>query len=347
VARALLNVQAMLGKALMLCTLVHVVAQTGCAVEPAPDVDQEEAAGGKGDVYGTDDRKERYQFASATLEHRLAMSSAMVAMRGLIKERPDGDYQLFEPRTLAQTGVCADERFANQPEVGFCSATLIAPDLVVTSGHCMMNSFGSLATAQLKCEDIYLVFDFAYDSRPSAPLDALRVLSKDNVFRCVEVLAAENPDSGMLPKQDYAILQLDRPVDGRAPLPVYGGSDLAVGARAIQIGHPSGLPQKIAPATVRHRLDTSRYAPYEYVSDLLGGNSGGRLFTSSGTLFGTPTRYSGQNYVLDTSASPECYRTAVCGDNAECTIAPGAYDTATMLDRIPADVRQRLRVATK
>lgn len=337
----------MLGKASIVCIAMHIMALPGCGVDPAPGDDAEVAdPGGKGDIYGTDDRKERYQFATTSVEHRLAMSSAMVTMRGLMKQRTDGDFDLYEPRTLAQTGVCSDERFANQPEVGFCSATLIAPDVVVTSGHCMMNSFGNLSTAQLKCEDIYLVFDFAYDSRPSDPLGALRVIHQEDVYNCTSVLAAENPDDGQLPKNDYAILQLDRPVTGRSPLPVYGGFDLPNGAHAIQIGHPSGLPQKIAPAIVRDHLDTTRYNAYGYVSDILGGNSGGGVFTTSGTLFGIPTRYSGENYVLDTHASPECYRTAVCGVNVECPLLPGAYDTVTMLDRIPDDVKQRLTIAT-
>jgi hypothetical protein len=107
------------------------------------------------------------------------------------------------------------------------------------------------------------------------------------------------------------------------------------------------LPQKLAPAMVRGRLDPSRYAAYEYESDILGGNSGGGVFTTNGTLFGIPTRYSGETYVLDTSASPECFRTAVCGENAECPLLPGAYDTATMLDRIPDELKQRFTIATK
>jgi hypothetical protein len=332
----------MLGKASMVFFIgLHV----GCAVDPAAEVDEGSVGDGKADVYGTDDRKERYQFASTTIEHQLAMSSAMVAFRGLVKPRTDGDYELFEPRTLAQTGVCADERFADQPEVGFCSATLVAPDLVITSGHCMMNSWGTLASAQLKCESIYLVFDFAYDAPPSNPVGELRVIPQENVYACAEVLAAEHPDDGQLPKQDYALLRLDRPVEGRAPLPVYGGADLEVGARAIQIGHPSGLPQKIAPATVRGWLDTTKYAAYRYESDILGGNSGGGVFTRTGSLFGIPTRYSGQNYVLDTTASPECYRTAVCGVNAECPLEPGAYDTVQMLDRLPADLKAELTIS--
>jgi len=333
-----------LGKALLLSSFALLI---GCAADPSPEITQEPSTDGKGDVYGTDDRKERYQFADASVEHRLAMSSAMVTLKGLLTERTDGDFDLYEPRTLAQTGVCSDERFASQPVVGYCSATLVAPDIVVTSGHCMTGASGGLYGAQLKCEDIYLVFDFAYDARPSNALAALRVVSHDNVYRCVEALAAEHPDSGVLPKQDYAILRLDRPVSGRAPIPVYDGARLPVGTKAIQIGHPSGLPQKLAPASVRAPLDPTRYAAYGYVSDILGGNSGGGVFTTKGTLFGIPTRYSGENYVVDTSEPNECLRTAVCGVNAECPLLPGAYETAAMLDRIPDDVRSLLTIKTQ
>lgn len=337
----------MLGKAsLVLCIAMHI----GC-VEPAAEMEDDvvtegdgDADGdGKADVYGTDDRKDRYQYASTSLARRLAKSSAMLAYRYLVRPRTDGNYELFEPRTLAQTGVCADERFANQPEVGFCSATLIAPDLVVTSGHCMMNSFGSLATAKLKCADLVLVFDFAYDTAPTNPLGALRVLPGGDVYKCVDVLAVEHPDL-TVPKHDYAILKLDRPVTDRLPLPVYGGADLPSYTAAIQVGHPSGLPQKIAPASTRARIDATRY---RYRADVLGGNSGGGVFTTYGTLFGIPTRYSGQNYVLDTSTTPECYRTAVCGVNAECPVTPGVYDTAAMLKRLPTEIKSRLSIKTR
>jgi hypothetical protein len=228
-----LSVGPMLGKG---SVALFIALYAGCAVDAETELDQDPAGDGKGDVYGTDDRKERYQFATTSLTHRLARSSAMLAMRGLVKPRPDGNYELFEPRTLAQTGVCADERFAQQPEVGYCSATLVAPDLVVTSGHCVMNAISGLGGAQHKCESTYIVFDFAYDTRPTDPVAALRVLPKDDVYQCAEVLAAESPDSGGLPKQDYAILRLDRPVQGRAAVPVYGGDDLATGSRGIQIG---------------------------------------------------------------------------------------------------------------
>lgn len=336
----------MMGKSLLfLClALCASCAIDDVAEETALD-DDFFAQDGKEDVYGTDDRKERYQFLTTSMTYRLARSSAMVAMRGLVKPRSDGNFELWEPRTLAQTGVCADERFAKQPEVGYCSATLVAPDLVVTSGHCMMNAYGGFASAQRRCEDIYLVFDFAYSAATTSWLSALRVIPKKNVFRCVEVLAAEIPDLTM-PRQDYAILKLDRAVEGRTPVPVYDGADRPVGSSAIQIGHPSGLPQKIAPAKVYEHLDPARYDAYRYRSDVFGGNSGGGVFTTNGTLFGIPTRYSGKNYVLDTSASPECYRTAVCGVNAECPLEPGAYDTAAMLDRLPAAVKTQLKIKT-
>lgn len=327
---------------------LFIVVYTGCAVDPDEEIDQDPAdVDGKGDVYGSDDRKERYQFLpTTTLRYRLARSSGMLALRGLVNPRPDGNYQLFEPRTLAQTGVCADERFANQPEVGYCSATLIAPDLVVTSGHCMMNTISGFTGAQHKCEATYMVFDFAYEfARPSDPVGVLRVLPRGDVFQCVEVLAAEIPEDG-LPKQDYAILRLDRPVPNRTPVAVYDGPDIAYGALGIQIGHPSGLPQKITPARIYEHLDPTSYSAYRYRADILGGNSGGGVFTTSGALVGIPTRYSGKNYVLDTTASPECYRTAVCGVNTECPIPPGAYDTAAMLERLSDDIKDQLRIST-
>jgi hypothetical protein len=60
---------------------------------------------------------------------------------------------------------------------------------------------------------------------------------------------------------------------------------------------------------------------------------------------GIPTVYSGQNYVL--RADGACYVTAVCGDNAECPLPPGAYNTSWMLQRIPAALAQRFTIAAQ
>ena len=55
---------------------------------------------------------------------------------------PD-DVQL-DPDTLEEYAtLCADERFVHQPVPGWCSGTLIGPDLVLTAGHCV-EEFGNV-----------------------------------------------------------------------------------------------------------------------------------------------------------------------------------------------------------
>jgi V8-like Glu-specific endopeptidase len=325
--------------------LVHI----GCVSEPAePDYDPS-GGGGKGDVWGDDDRKERYELDRNGVAYQLALSSAMVADSSQIAQYPaDGHFELIPPNRLAAVhDLCPGERFARQPSVGFCSATLVAPNLVVTSGHCLMRNGEDMSSAQSRCNTTMFAFNFAYDE-PTADQDLIRAVFnlEHDVYSCKSVLAIESPyTSTATGTHDYAIVELDRPVVGHTPIPVANVLP-SPGDPVVQIGHPSGIPQKISSDAVGEPFDRETYkTAFTYHGDLLGGDSGGGVFSESdgGVLMGIPTVYSGQDYVLDPARG--CYVTAVCGSNAECPLPPGAYSTKWMLQQIPSQLAQRLTIA--
>ena len=106
-------------------------------------------------VYGQDDRTDVYAHADAELRD-LARES-IVVMFGTPLTPTDGVATVPASPTLSSGfGVCEDRRFADQPIWGDCSGTLIAPDLVLTAGHCV--------ETQRECEGVQFAFDYFYAS---------------------------------------------------------------------------------------------------------------------------------------------------------------------------------------
>src|SRR5690606_7912461 len=100
-----------------------------------------------------------------------------------------------------EANLCSDQRFAAQVTPGSCSGFLVGPDVLVTAGHCVSN--------QKKCEDKFWVFGFTREE--AADL----TLSGENVYKCSQVLYQVLNQGD---KNDYAVIKLDRPVEGREPL---------------------------------------------------------------------------------------------------------------------------------
>lgn len=206
-------------------------------------------------VYGTDDRIEVYQ-ASAALQE-VARSSAVKFSKSLL-----GAGNLLPNETLATgEGICLSERFAQQPHTGLCSGFLVGPDLLVTAGHC--------ANDQTDCDDSLWVFDHQLDP---ISLEAPLIASPRRTYQCKKIISHAND---MASNADYALIQLDRVVEGRRPLPYRSEGKLADGTELAMIGNPSGLPTKV----VEHGQlnDNSPSNFFTVAIDSFSGNSGGMV----------------------------------------------------------------------
>ena len=106
----------------------------------------------------------------------IADSTAILADYALIDDSDPSDVQLLGPTLGAYYDLCDDERFFSQPTPGFCSGTLIAPDLILTAGHCMNNPNGCAGT----------VFVFNYHMVDSVALEPITV---DDIFACQSIVA--------------------------------------------------------------------------------------------------------------------------------------------------------------
>lgn len=177
----------------------------------------------------------------------------------------DKSPKLFTPKFIkankAPLNFCPGERFVDQPNAGMCSGFLIAPDLLVTAGHCV-----ELATF---CSEYKWVFDYKVDP---VTFQAGVDVPNENIYSCKKMISGSlSMDLGL----DYGLVQLDRPVTGRKPLKI-NKNKTKDDAKLVLIGSPSGLPLKVAPGGVV-RNNTH---PFYFTSntDSYQGNSGSAVF---------------------------------------------------------------------
>lgn len=170
------------------------------------------------------------------------------------KKENDDYYYFNKNRTLERNlRVCPTERFADQAVLSQCTGFLVAPDLLITAGHCIQTKF--------QCDSFRWVFGHK---------KGVDKIPRKDVYRCEKVVASELTKS-VFSTRDYALIKLDRAVKGREPLPVRTEGYVNKDEPLAVIGHPSGLPMKIAD----NARVTSRRINFFYSNlDTFSGNSG-------------------------------------------------------------------------
>ncbi|MDD5304388.1 MAG: serine protease [Elusimicrobia bacterium] len=211
-------------------------------------------------IYGSDDRIDLYQTENAKLKS-LADSTVALMQDSSVNTEGAVSRLVTEPYGTGN-GLCKEEPFYDQVTAAFCSGSLVAPDIIMTAGHCV--------TSQSGCAGIKFVFGFAVKEKGKMPLT---VATKD-VYGCKQLLGREQINDGA----DWALVKLDRPVTGHAPLKLNMTGAIANKTPIVVIGHPAGLPTKIAGGSeVR---DASKNGYFTANLDTYGGNSGSAVFNA-------------------------------------------------------------------
>lgn len=227
-------------------------------------------------IYGDDNRRDLFEAEVSSDITLLAESTALLTSREHITDSSDPYIKNFSTKSLREWhNLCDSEPFADQPVGGWCSGFLAAPDILVTAGHC--------ASTPGFCEEVAFVFGYSYAEGG----EDLNHLQAANVYGCKEVIAQKYEShrgygsgygSGSDYGSDYAVIRLDRPVRGRKPLPLRRYGKIETGAELVIIGHPSGLPTKIADgASVRSNNNSAYFVTN---TDSYGGNSGSPVFNA-------------------------------------------------------------------
>ncbi len=251
-------------------------------------------------IYGSDNRTEVVDSGDNLMREK-ARSTAGMILSSNLSLQSDGTYKVLG-KTLVDRGWCSSERFSNQLTSPVCTGWLAAPDVIVTAGHCVSKTSD--------CKNYKWIFDYSLASNT----DTTTTLPKSNVYSCKSIIASVNSSTS---KNDYAVIRLDRPVANRLPLEYRKSGKIANTASLVLIGHPKGLPLKIAPGAVVRSNSATNY--FVTNTDSYGGNSGSPVFDSAtGIVEGILVR--GETDSVTTSAgcsiSYVCTETGCAGEDA-------------------------------
>jgi V8-like Glu-specific endopeptidase len=243
-------------------------------------------------IYGDDDRLDLYQVKDARV---LSLADSTVGLFEGSGVAVSGGRASLSTQSYGQAyGLCKEEPFFEQVLGAFCSGSLVAPDVIMTAGHCV--------TSAERCKDVKFVFGFGIKSEGANPAS----VPADDVYGCAALLGREQINNG----QDWALIKLDRPVSGHAPLKVNLEKAVVDGEPLFVIGHPAGLPTKVAGgATVRAANPVERTPEGQEIPlkgffranlDTYGGNSGSAVFSArTGLVEGILVRGETDYYYTD------------------------------------------------
>jgi V8-like Glu-specific endopeptidase len=208
-------------------------------------------------IYGEDNRKDVFESTNASFIELSKSTAAMIPASNLKQLLSDVE---VSGTTLRGRGICAKERFSNQISAANCSGFLVADNKLVTAGHCIKGP--------TECASYKWVFDYRVESSDQGKI----TVPASSVYSCKRVIATRL-DS--LSKDDYALIELDRPVTDRQPLKIRRAGKPSVGDSLVVIGHPTGLPTKIADGAKIRSLNGKFFIAN---LDTYGGNSGSAVF---------------------------------------------------------------------
>lgn len=163
--------------------------------------------------------------------------------------------------------LCPDEKFLKQQALGFCSGVLIAPNKVLTAGHCMAN--------KERCEDTKFLFGWNLQK------SLVKTVRDGEVYHCQKVIAQETHRAKGI---DYAIVELDRDVEGVTPVKIAEEKTLVRGEAVISLSYPLGIPLKKDMGKVAEYSVEKSFFKVEV--DTFAGSSGSPLFNTNDELIG-------------------------------------------------------------
>ncbi|MFY7992798.1 MAG: trypsin-like serine peptidase [Bacteriovoracaceae bacterium] len=180
-------------------------------------------------IYGEDNRVDVYQSKKPILKKLADSTAAMISKDYLINE--NNQVLIKAPLFKNVYKLCQFERFRDQLAAANCSGTLIEEDIILTAGHCYSND--------MDCKGYSWVFDYRASSEKQSQVS----VPTSSVYRCKEIIAIKDDRKTNI---DYALIRLDRKVVGRAPVDIRLVGEVSYKDKLAVIGHPRGLPTKIA-----------------------------------------------------------------------------------------------------
>jgi len=232
-------------------------------------------------VYGVDNRFELSKSPYAKLKDSVAGMVSKYSIKEVNSQ--EGELQSYEVSSFRDLTfyqgrkTCEDMKFREQPTAATCTGFLIAEDLLVTAGHCVLR-YGQKVENKTtySCSQNNWVFGYDQNSEKDGKLE----FGKDDVYGCETVVAGEYNQL-----RDFAIIKLNKKTVNKSPVSLDSDADNYKNKEDIfVVGHPTGLPIKIAAgAQVVQDQDSSRFLTN---LDTFAGNSGSPIFNFYGDVIG-------------------------------------------------------------
>jgi hypothetical protein len=255
--------------------------------------------GAQAAVYGTDTRELVTTSTPAKIQE-LGLSVAAMIARTQIESAGDNRLVLRSEPLGDSDNLCSGERFADEPTVSDCTGFLVGPDLLMTAGHCVKDPNS--------CQGHVWLFNNRRDLNPST----------SDVYDCLRIEKTEIANT-----VDYALVRLNRLVEGRKPLKLSKTSSLTVGANVFSLSYPTGLPLVYAPGGIIWSLTPSFLTAS---LNTFHKSSGSPVFNSASNEVEGMLVYGSIDYKMDFGGifSPKCNRVYVCNPGDKICIGEGA-----------------------
>lgn len=284
-------------------------------------------------IFGADNRTTSNE---SSPHFQLSRATAVAVLKSLHSES-NGLVKL-EADSMKDS-LCRDERYSFDPSLNYaCTGFLVAPDLIVTAGHCMVNVGESRNETELYCD----AFDWLFDYRTSVTGQTnLDKIPSDKIYKCKQVIYAIREEEA--PYRDYALVQLARPVLDRQPLKISPQDPTENQLRSenfTMIGYPFGTPAKISP---NGKLLLNNVNRQSFLTNLsaFAGNSGGPVLNRKNEVIGILIGGTPSNNTFDDTKN-KCERYNRCDvDGKNCalpdddtSVFPGYQGVGSEVQRI-------------
>lgn len=203
-------------------------------------------------LYGEDGRFEIDSFYAHQYKE---MSRAVAGKVKRDRTWRSGDKFRFAFVNLEMSGVSSKVPFSRQALLIDCTGFLVAEDIMVTAGHCILD--------QNDCSSSQWLFDY---TRKEASDKQFKI---SNTVGCKEIISRKFiKEEGV----DFAIIRLSRKIKDRTPLRFRTNGEIEKDTPVVMIGHPLGLPMKLTKGANVWHIDEDW--TFSANLDAFGGNSG-------------------------------------------------------------------------
>ena len=238
-------------------------------------------------IYDLDDRQNIDDSIERSMQ-RLSRGVALIVSKDLVSKN------IFTSKIMAlpleeQLRVCSDEKYSGELSINACTGFLVAPDLMVSAGHCFKT--------EDDCQNKAIVFDVTNISQNEKHYS----VKNSNVFECREIISSREEES-----YDYALIRLNKKTN-RPILPLRLKGSLSEKDEVFMIGHPLGQPMKISQKVKPFALDND--LQFKAPLDSFSGNSGSPVINKRTLRVEGILVNGAQDFLLDDTK--QCYRFSV------------------------------------